>query len=110
MPTIQTVNTIDPATLSDFERSAIDEFVRTAHANGDKAVTCLDRVGCGLFLVGEAAAHYGEDLPCLAVVCDELGNWTALIRRPQTAELQRAAEYERTALLTCQFIGGKDVR
>jgi hypothetical protein len=97
---INAVNVIDPNTLRDFEREAIDNFVRTAHANGDKAVTCRDVAGCGLFLLGEAAEAYGEDLPCLAVVCDELGNWTALIRRPGCDH----------ALLTVQFIGGTEVR
>jgi hypothetical protein len=99
-PTINTVATIDPASLSDFEKAAIDEFVRTAHSLGHQATTCRDVRGCGLFLVGEAAEAYGEDCPAYALYQDELGNWTALIRRPGRTD----------SVLTCQFIGGKDVR
>lgn len=97
---ISTVSTIDPSALRPFEREAIREFCATARANGDTPVTCEEAPGCGLFLVGEAAEAFGEDCPALAVCEDELGNWTALIRRPNCDH----------ALLTCQFIGGRDVR
>lgn len=101
-PSVTTVNQIDPATLEDWEIEAIDEFVRTAHSLGENPVTCRDLRGCGLFLKGEAAEAYGEDCPALALYEDELGNWTALIRRPR-------CEGSIPAVLTCQFIGGRDV-
>jgi hypothetical protein len=96
---ISTVNTVDPATLSDQEREAITDFVAAAKSNGYDPTTCEEVPGCGVFLTGEAADSFGEDLACLAVVCDELGNWTVLFRRPTD-----------NVLLTCQFIAGKDVR
>jgi len=100
MPTIAPVASIDPTTLLPWERAAIEEWVASARATGEDPVTCLEVPGCGVFLKGEAAEAYGEDLPCLAVFQDDLGNWSVLTRRPGRSG----------ALVTCQFLGGRDVR
>jgi hypothetical protein len=44
---ISTVNTVDPATLSDQEREAITDFVAAAKSNGYDPTTCEEVPGCG---------------------------------------------------------------
>lgn len=72
------------------------DFVRAARSVGESPVTCERLARCGLFLVGEAAAQWGSELPCLAVSQDALGNWRALIRT-------------RGIPVTTQFLTGKEV-
>ena len=99
-PSITTVPAVDPATLEEWELSAISEWCVSARANGGDPTSVLEVKECGLFLKGEAAKHYGPDLPCLAVYQDDLGNWSALIRRPGDVGI---------ALSTLQFIGDTEV-
>ena len=105
-PSVKVINTTDVSTLTTVERNLIGDFMQRAEDEGYEPTSCLKNPHCGLFLVGRGVEEWGtDDLPCLAVYQDELGNWVALVRN----RVQEMGKVFFGAPTIHQFILGEEV-